>query len=140
MQFIFPFDAVLDWQSAMVASKRLLGTRKSKNSAKKKRQKVRQMTPIHPFQTDVLDHAETELRAYCHVAPVLKLLSKHFRLRLRDLQIWDPYFCKGTVVKHLAELGFQKVHNVNEDFYKVQETGVPESGTTVCVSGSYFCT
>eukprot|EP00435_Cladocopium_sp_Y103_P016295 s3229_g4.t1 len=42
------------------------------------------------------------------------------------MQIWDPYFCKGTMVKHLADLGFHSVRNVNEDFYKVQQTGIPD--------------
>ena len=49
-------------------------------------------------------------------------------LKPKDLKIWDPYFCKGTVVRHLAEVGFYKVRNLNEDFYKVQQVGLPESG------------
>ena len=82
----------------------------------------------HVFETDALDHAETERRAYCHVAPVLKLLAEKLALKPKDLKIWDPYFCKGTVVQYLAEVGFYKVRNLNEDFYKVQQVGLPESG------------
>ena len=79
------------------------------------------------FESDPLDHAETELRAYRHISGVLKLLAKHFAVKPKDLKIWDPYFCKGSVVKHLAHLGFRQVRNVNEDFYKVQEGKLPEA-------------
>mmetsp|Transcript_9157 Transcript_9157/g.21759 ORF Transcript_9157/g.21759 Transcript_9157/m.21759 type:complete len:302 (+) Transcript_9157:59-964(+) len=82
---------------------------------------------VHAFESDPLDHAETELRAYRHVVPLLKLLAEQFGVRSKKLQIWDPYFCKGAMVKHLAQLGFTKVHNVNQDFYKViREDRVPE--------------
>eukprot|EP00439_Symbiodinium_sp_Y106_P028050 s8270_g3.t1 len=76
---------------------------------------------VHAFESDPLDHAETELRAYRHVVPLLKLLAEQFGVRSKKLQIWDPYFCKGAMVKHLAQLGFTK------DFYKViREDRVPE--------------
>ena len=117
----------------MVASKRRLRTGNRKKTFPRKQhvgRKILSTSPVHSFQTDVLDHAETEARAYCHVVPVLQLVSKHFQIKPNKLQIWDPYFCKGTMVKHLANLGFHSVRNVNEDFYKVQQTGVPESGQT----------
>lgn len=117
----------------MVASKRRLRTGNRKKTFPRKQhvgRKILSTSPVHSFQTDVLDHAETEPRAYCHVVPVLELVSKHFQSKPSKLRIWDPYFCKGTMVKHLADLGFHSVRNVNEDFYKVQQTGVPESGQT----------
>ena len=117
----------------MVASKRRFKTGNRKKTYAKKQhagRKILSTSPVHCFQTDVLDHAETEPRAYYHVVPVLQLVSKHFQIKPKKLQIWDPYFCKGTMVKHLADLGFHSVRNVNEDFYRVQQTGVPESGQT----------
>lgn len=41
----------------------------------------------------------------------------------QKLKIYDPYFCEGSVVKHLNRLGFTDVYNKNEDFYKVVEIG-----------------
>jgi hypothetical protein len=118
---------------AMVASKRRLRTGNRKKTFARKQhvgRKILSTSPVHSFQTDVLDHAETEPRAYCHVVPVVQLVTKHFQIKPNKLQIWDSYFCKGTMVKHLADLGFPSVRNFNEDFYKVQQTGVPESGQT----------
>jgi len=40
-----------------------------------------------------------------------------------ELRIYDPYFCNGAVQRHLAALGFPRVHNRNEDFYEVQAQG-----------------
>lgn len=132
-------------QAAMVASKRRLRTLKRRkntrddghvsiitgvtgNLASATNATNRHIKSPHVFETDALDHAETERRAYCHVAPVLKLLAEKLALKPKDLKIWDPYFCKGTVVRYLAEVGFYKVRNLNEDFYKVQQVGLPESG------------
>jgi len=42
------------------------------------------------------------------------------RSLLRDR---SPYFCAGGVKRHLNSLGFPKVYNENEDFYKVITTG-----------------
>lgn len=137
--------ACVQKQAAMVASKRRLRTlKRQKNSRDDGHVSVitrvtgnlasaidttnSHIKSPHVFETDALDHAETERRAYCHVAPVLKLLAEKLALKPKDLKIWDPYFCKGTVVRYLAEVGFYKVRNLNEDFYKVQQVGLPESG------------
>ncbi|CAE7436503.1 URT1 [Symbiodinium pilosum] len=61
------------------------------------------------------------------VVPVLKLLASQLCVPPDELQIWDPYFCKGTVVRHMAQLGFTKVRNVNEDFYQmINKDTIPE--------------
>ena len=36
---------------------------------------------------------------------------------------FSPYFCAGGVKRHLNSLGFPKVYNENEDFYKTITTG-----------------
>jgi len=56
------------------------------------------------FQTDESDNAETPLRAYEHIEPVLRAIEESLRTdgarRLRSpkaLRIYDPYFCRGQV-------------------------------------------
>ena len=44
----------------------------------------------------------------------------------------DPYFCEGSVVRHLGKLGFTSVYNRNEDFYAVVAAGrVPDHDVLV---------
>jgi hypothetical protein len=33
----------------------------------------------------------------------------------KKLRIYDPFYCAGSVVKHLTELGFPQVYNKCED-------------------------
>ena len=37
------------------------------------------------------------------------------------LRIYDPFFCEGRMLAHMASLGFESVYNRNEDFYTVRE-------------------
>ena len=78
---------------------------------------------FHTYEVDPLDHAETEVRAYSHVTPLMKLLAKELRKQQSELGLWDPYFCKGAMVGKLNSLGFDHVHNVNEDCYQVMASG-----------------
>jgi hypothetical protein len=41
----------------------------------------------------------------------------------KELVVYDPYFCNGAVMKHLACRGFPAVYNKNEDFYRMIEEG-----------------
>lgn len=63
------------------------------------------------------DHAETPRLAYEHLAPLLHRLAAQLGKSAADLHIYDPYYCAGSVVRHLSALGFPRVHNANEDFY-----------------------
>lgn len=63
------------------------------------------------------DHAETPRIAYEHLAPLLARLGARLGKAPSELRIYDPYYCAGSVVRHLRELGFSSVHNANEDFY-----------------------
>lgn len=116
-----------------VAQQSLWETLGPTNAAKSKRiwREAEPSEPIadgyHTYKADPLDHAETDIRAYAHVKPSLELVAKHLSKPIAQLALWDPYFCKGAVVKRLAKIGFKKVHNVNEDFYAVIESGeLPE--------------
>lgn len=40
-----------------------------------------------------------------------------------SLKIYDPYYCTGAVVRHMAKLGFSDVYNRCEDFYAVDAAG-----------------
>ena len=50
---------------------------------------------FHTYNVDPLDHAETDVRAYSHVTPLMKLLAGELEKSPEELGLWDPYFCKG---------------------------------------------
>jgi len=70
------------------------------------------------WDVDPADHCETPYIAYSHIRPILKRLAQRLRKDPAELAIWDPYFCLGTVKKHLARLGFMNVTNRKVDFYR----------------------
>ncbi|ELR18880.1 uncharacterized protein ACA1_037140 [Acanthamoeba castellanii str. Neff] len=97
----------------------------------------------HPFEADPRDHAETPFQAYRDIAPLLRALAQRLygsvvgdanddadggvAAASRQLRIYDPYFCEGSMVAYLARLGFTNVYNRNEDFYGVVAAGrVPD--------------
>lgn len=100
------------------------------------------------FPTTNTDHAETPIEAYEDVVPVLDFLCTLLHRTRATLRIWDPFFCHGTMVQRLAELGFTSVTNENEDAYHViAEKREPEHdvlltnppfrlSTTLCL---FFC-
>ncbi|KAJ1641410.1 hypothetical protein T492DRAFT_1540 [Pavlovales sp. CCMP2436] len=80
-----------------------------------------------PFEVDPLDQCETPLLAYQHLAPVLHQLAKALGKAVRDLRIYDPYYCTGASADHLNACGFLSVHHAREDFYKkVATRNTPE--------------
>eukprot|EP00928_Gymnodinium_smaydae_P005195 TRINITY_DN11786_c0_g2_i1.p1 TRINITY_DN11786_c0_g2~~TRINITY_DN11786_c0_g2_i1.p1 ORF type:complete len:367 (+),score=77.44 TRINITY_DN11786_c0_g2_i1:50-1102(+) len=88
---------------------------------------VTEANGFHNYEVDALDHAETDIRAYQHLTPFLTLLAEELSKRAKDLKLWDGYYCKGAMIKRLAALGFPHVHNKNEDFYAVIDSGkLPE--------------
>ncbi|KAJ1621889.1 hypothetical protein T492DRAFT_1066349 [Pavlovales sp. CCMP2436] len=84
------------------------------------------------FDADPTDHCETPFKAYRDIEPILFRLAQALRRTKGELRIYDPYYCEGSVVKHLSELGFTSVINRNEDFYAQIEGGtVPEHDVIV---------
>ncbi|KAL9184418.1 hypothetical protein ACHAXT_002504 [Thalassiosira profunda] len=75
--------------------------------------------PSFPYPTNPDDHCETPLQSYKDILPVLNELCKSFGGGKQSLGIYDPYFCDGSVVQHLASLGFTNVYNQKEDCYAV---------------------
>jgi hypothetical protein len=78
---------------------------------------------VHPFATEPSDHAETPFEAYAHVEPLLFKLCERLGRTKESVVLYDPFFCEGSVVAHLARLGFKTVVNRNEDFYSVWAEG-----------------
>ena len=60
------------------------------------------------FTVDYNDHFETPLVAYQDILPVLQSIADSKDKLLRDLVVYDPYYCKGQMVKHLQSLGIDK--------------------------------
>jgi|TARA_B100001142_G_scaffold162139_1_gene162297 hypothetical protein len=96
----------------------------------------------HPFEVDAADHCETPFQAYQDVEPFLFRVALALKKPKDKLRIYDPYFCEGSVAKHLARLGFTSVYNKNEDFYKcIEKKKIPEHDvllTNPPYSGDHF--
>ncbi|KAG1669685.1 hypothetical protein FOA52_002069 [Chlamydomonas sp. UWO 241] len=84
--------------------------------------------PKHTFEVgDPRDHAETPFEAYRDLEPLLFRLAGLQGRTKATLRVYDPYFCAGSVKRHLSQLGFTDVYNENVDFYAQQaSSGVPE--------------
>ena len=103
-----------------------LAKKKKKGKNKKDRQKrmmahlslrAEVTTPVasrdHPFEVDAADHCETPFQAYQDIEPFLFRIALALKKPKEKLRIYDPYFCEGSVVAHLARLGFTSVHNAH---------------------------
>jgi hypothetical protein len=63
---------------------------------------------------------------YVDIEPFLFGLAIQMKSNKARLRIWDPYYCEGSVVRHLGRLGFSSVRNENSDFYAtIAEGSVP---------------
>eukprot|EP00931_Biecheleriopsis_adriatica_P072772 TRINITY_DN47183_c0_g1_i1.p1 TRINITY_DN47183_c0_g1~~TRINITY_DN47183_c0_g1_i1.p1 ORF type:complete len:345 (-),score=77.74 TRINITY_DN47183_c0_g1_i1:10-891(-) len=91
------------------------------------RKKTKELEPF-AFEAEESDHCETPTMAYLHVARLLeeiaqaKFPDERRKSARGKLRIYDPYYCQGGAKKKLTKLGFENVHNENEDFYKVCNT------------------
>eukprot|EP00658_Telonema_sp_P-2_P061841 TRINITY_DN50507_c0_g1_i2.p1 TRINITY_DN50507_c0_g1~~TRINITY_DN50507_c0_g1_i2.p1 ORF type:complete len:331 (-),score=55.66 TRINITY_DN50507_c0_g1_i2:153-1145(-) len=94
----------------------------------KKRRKVRPGKDSElPFEALQSDHAETPLRAYQDIAPVLEFIAERLGRTKAELRIWDPFYCEGSVVAHLGEIGYSGVHNEPVDCWAEIGAGrIPE--------------
>jgi hypothetical protein len=78
---------------------------------------------LYPFTVDPADHCESPVESFEHIAGLLGEVSKLVKKPRVDLKIYDPFFCAGSVIAHLATCGFPTVYNRCEDFYEVQREG-----------------
>jgi hypothetical protein len=74
---------------------------------------------IFPYPTNPDDHCETPLKSYEDILPLLHAAARSFSSSSSTLKIYDPYYCDGSVIKHLSTLGYSNVYNKKEDCYKV---------------------
>lgn len=74
-------------------------------------------TPDFPYQTQADDHCESPADSYHDIKPILQALAKG-KGGMHKLAIYDPYYCNGSVIRHLSEIGFSNVYNKREDCYK----------------------
>ena len=78
---------------------------------------------VHQFEANEADHCETSAESYRDIAPLLELLSQKLG---KQVAIYDPYYCAGSMKQHLSALGFSDVYNENEDFYQtIEQAKVP---------------
>jgi hypothetical protein len=75
------------------------------------------------FASDWHDHCETPFEAYRDVEPLLFQLAQRCGRSKAQLRIYDPYYCEGSMVRHLARLGFTDVYNRDEDCYAAWASG-----------------
>ena len=84
---------------------------------------------IYPFSVDPNDHCETPFEAYEDIAPLIEIFASMDgvkRSNPRGIQIYDPYYCAGSVKQHFSKLGFPSVYNECENFYEaIKESKVP---------------
>mmetsp|Transcript_6463 Transcript_6463/g.10633 ORF Transcript_6463/g.10633 Transcript_6463/m.10633 type:complete len:370 (+) Transcript_6463:239-1348(+) len=81
----------------------------------------------YPYAVDEDDHCETCEEAYEDIATILEHIAEDLNKPKKCLQIYDPYFCQGLVIKSFEKLGFSSVYNKLEDFYeKVDSKSTPD--------------
>ena len=67
----------------------------------KKRSREENDSSSWAFEVDYNDHFETPKKAYEDLLPFLSAISKQCTAapkNLKELIVYDPYYCKGTVV------------------------------------------
>mmetsp|Transcript_7639 Transcript_7639/g.15952 ORF Transcript_7639/g.15952 Transcript_7639/m.15952 type:complete len:337 (-) Transcript_7639:72-1082(-) len=101
---------------------------------------------LEPFAFDVCedDHCETPSIAYKHIKPLLREIARRShpeeseRRATSKVRIYDPYYCQGGSKRRLGKLGFEQVHNENEDFYEVVRGSIDAPGFDVLVTNPPF--
>jgi hypothetical protein len=88
---------------------------------------LRETEVNYPYTVDDDDHCESPREAYEDITGILSRIAKVLGKTAATLTIYDPYFCEGTMVRHLHELGFESVYNRKEDFYaKISDGTTPD--------------
>jgi hypothetical protein len=85
------------------------------------------------FKVDYNDHFETPLIAYQDISVILSTIAARIGKDLKDLVLYDPYYCKGRMIHHLNSLGYMSIINRNRDFYKdIANNKVPGKIILLC--------
>jgi hypothetical protein len=115
------YDADLKSRWKSFSKKQRLAVIKADSAALDKARQVGQANAAAlPFETESDDHCESPPEAYADIASsVLDLIAAKLGKTRKNLLIYDPYFCAGSMKRHLGALGFENVHNERVDFYDV---------------------
>ena len=101
--------------------------KKRDGNSTKHKSKTEAKAARHKFTTDPLDHCESPGRAFEHITTALQKMCTLIGKCPADLVLWDPYYCDGSVKKHMATLGFPNMIHKNKDFYKlIAKNKIPE--------------
>lgn len=91
-----------------------------------KKERVIKPSSLWNFTVDYNDHFETPPIAYKDLSPVLEALATCVGKTTGELSIYDPYWCEGSMVSHMRELGYANVINRNRDFYMdIKKKNIP---------------
>ena len=85
------------------------------------------------------DHCETPPDAYRDVDPLLSDLCRQLGKSKSELRIYDPYYCDGSVRRHLADIGYRDVHNERVDCYRVWREGREPEFDVLVTNPPYRC-
>lgn len=81
----------------------------------------------YPYTVNGDDHCESPFEAYQDIDPVLSELATRLGKDKATLSIYDPYYCEGSMIKRLNQLGYHTIYNKKEDFYDTIATNrIPE--------------
>lgn len=75
-------------------------------------------TNDYPYHVVPDDHCETPIEAYQDVASFLETIAGQLGKTRETLNIFDPYYCEGSMKERLSSLGFKNVINEKRDFYE----------------------
>lgn len=69
------------------------------------------------------DDRETPAVAVADIGPVLAAVANSSGCALNDIHVYDPYYCKGAIKRHITSLGCssQRIHNDPVDCYIAQK-------------------
>lgn len=91
-----------------------------------KNERVIKPSSLWNFAVDYNDHFETPPTAYKDLSPVLEALAHGVCKTTAELTVYDPYWCEGSMVSHMRELGYENVINRNRDFYMdIKKKNIP---------------
>mmetsp|Transcript_8151 Transcript_8151/g.13736 ORF Transcript_8151/g.13736 Transcript_8151/m.13736 type:complete len:360 (-) Transcript_8151:16-1095(-) len=91
-----------------------------------KNERVIKPSSLWNFAVDYNDHFETPPTAYKDLSPVLEALAHCVCKTTAELTVYDPYWCEGSMVSHMRELGYENVINRNRDFYMdIKKKNIP---------------
>lgn len=122
-------------RSARKKAKASLGSSQSSNFNAD--QKDNDLASNYPYPVVPDDHCESPTEAYQDVASFLDAIAAQLGKTRKDLSIFDPYFCEGSMKERLQSLGFCNVRNEKKDFYQLIQTNTLPSFDVLVTNPPY---